>query len=179
MTLKITKKILLASLVFLSLTLPIFAFSVASAEPPGVDDNRAVGGQGNNQGINLGSEGGHQCGNLPNNDDNWKTKINFGCLGRSGPSGLGPIQDLLFALIRFLSIGVGVIIAASIIAAGIQYTTAEGNAEATQKAKRRIQNATIGLVIFIFAWSALQYLIPGGLFKPGIWMSAEFIRGLL
>lgn len=119
----------------------------------------------NQDGISLGTQGSNQCGNLPDEEDNWKTKINFGCLGEDGPSGLGPIQDLIFALIRFLTIGVGIIITMSIIAAGIQYTTAEGNAEASQKAKKRIQNAVIGLAIFIFTWSALQFLIPGGLFR--------------
>ncbi|HYF96563.1 MAG TPA: hypothetical protein VD947_00830 [Patescibacteria group bacterium] len=125
--------------------------------------------------LSVGSEGTHQCGNLPNDDDNFKTKINFGCLGEDGPAGLGPIQDLIFALIRFLTIGVGIIITLSIIAAGIQYTTAEGNAESTQKAKKRIQNAIIGLIIFIFAWSAMQFLIPGGLFRPGSWLLWQLI----
>lgn len=120
--------------------------------------------------LDFGAKGTHQCGNLANDKDNFKTKINFGCLGKKGPAGLGPIQDLLFALIRFLSMGVGIAITLALIASGVQYTMAEGNADATQKAKKRMQTAIIGLAIFIFAWSALQFLIPGGLFRPGVWL---------
>lgn len=121
----------------------------------------------------------YQCGNLPNQDANVKTNINFGCLGDKGPSGLGPIQDLVFALIRFLSVGVGVVITISLIAAGIQYSMAEGNPESSQKAKQRVQNTVIGLAIYIFAFSILQYLIPGGLFLPGLWLDRHmFINEL-
>lgn len=138
------------------------------------------GAQGGDGKIVLGTQGSHQCGNLPNEGDNWKTKLNFGCLGKQAPSGLGPIQDLMFALIRFLSIGVGVILTLSIVAAGIQYTTSEGNAEATQNAKKRIQNSIIGLGVFIFTYTALQFLIPGGIFTGNWIVDASFIiRGIL
>ena len=130
--------------------------------------------------IVLGTQGTNQCGNLPDDEDNWKTKLNFGCLGKQAPSGLGPIQDLVFALIRFLSIGVGVILTLSIIAAGIQYTTSEGNAEATQAAKKRIQNSIIGLGVFIFAYTALQFLVPGGIFTGNWVIDPSFIiKGIL
>lgn len=167
---RIMKKLLLISFSLTVLSIPFFLTPNTARAATGIDDNQAVGGNQGNNGISLGKQGSHQCGNLPDPDDNWKTKINFGCLGRNAPNGMGPIQDLLFALIRFLSIGVGVIITLSIVAAGIQYATAEGNAEATQKSKKRIQNAVIGLAIYIFAFSAMQFLIPGGLFKPGFWL---------
>jgi hypothetical protein len=111
------------------------------------------------------TDDGYQCGNLPDDNDNVKTKFNFGCLGASGPAGLGPIQDLVFALIRFASIGVGIAVTIALIMAGIQYTTAEGNPESSQKAKLRAQQALIGLGVYVFAFSILQFLIPGGIFK--------------
>ncbi len=147
-----------------------------------VDGGAAVGGGGGGESasaLSIGKEGTNQCGNLPDEADNFKTKINFGCLGKQGPSGLGPIQDLVFALIRFLSAGVGVILTISIVAAGIQYTTAEGNADASQKAKKRIQNSVIGLVIFIFAWSAMQFLIPGGVFSDSTIPIQLLVRSIL
>lgn len=107
----------------------------------------------------------YQCGNLPDPNDNVNTKFNFGCLGTSGPDGMGPVQDLLFALIRFLSVGVGIAVTISLIVAGLQYTSAEGNPESSQKAKLRAQQALIGLAVYIFAFSLLQYLIPGGIFN--------------
>lgn len=126
-----------------------------------------VGGNGNGTGGgNDGTiTGKYQCGNLPDEGDNVKTKFNFGCLGDKAPLGMGPIQDLIFAIIRFLSIGVGIAVTVSMIMAGVQYSTAEGSPEATQKAKKRIQNAMIGLLLYIFAFSILQFLIPGGIFK--------------
>lgn len=139
----------------------------------GIDCNKEVGNSecaGQNQGQGQGQASGYQCGNLSNEKDNIPTTLNFGCLGKRGPPGLGPIQDMLFALIRFASVGVGIAITASIIYAGIQYSSAEGNPEATQKAKLRIQNTVIGLMVYIFAFSVLQYMIPGGLFKPGSWL---------
>jgi hypothetical protein len=109
-------------------------------------------------------DGTHQCGNLPDEGDNYKTKFDFGCLGTSGPDGLGPIQDLLFAFIRFASVGVGIVVTLAVIAAGIQYSMAEGNPESSHKAKVRAREALIGLMIYIFAFSLLQFLIPGGMF---------------
>lgn len=120
-------------------------------------------------------EGTHLCGNIRDDngqltDDNYKTKFDFGCLGRKGPDGLNPIEDLLFAFLRFISVGVGIVVVIAIIASGIQYSTSEGNAEATQKAKSRIRSTIIGLIVYVLAFSLFQFLVPGGLFKPGVWV---------
>lgn len=105
-----------------------------------------------------------QCGNT---DSAIRTKFDFGCIGGdpNSPRNLSPIMDLLYSLIRFLSAGVGVVIVISIIMAGIQYSSSEGNPEATQQSKTRIRNALMGLIIYIFAFSLVQYLVPGGLFR--------------
>lgn len=117
------------------------------------------------------SAGTYYCGNGKNKV---KVKFNLGCLGTNYTGGtLGPIEDMLFAFLRFLSIGVGVAVIIAIIAAGIRYSTSQGNAEVTQSAKNNIQNAVIALIIYIFAFSILQYLVPGGIFKPGIWLAPD------
>jgi hypothetical protein len=85
-------------------------------------------------------------------------KFNFGCNGAHD----NPIYDLAFTLIRFLSVGVGLVVAASIIMAGIKYSTSEGNPEATMQAKKRIQNSLIALLVYIFAFAIVNYLVPGG-----------------
>lgn len=96
-------------------------------------------------------------------DSRITTKFNFGCNGADD----NPIVDLAFAIIRFLAAGVGVVVVISIILAGIQYSTSEGNPEATMKAKRRIQASLIALVIYIFTFAIVNYLVPGGLlFRP-------------
>lgn len=112
-----------------------------------------------------GTIGSHQCGNLNDKDENVKTKINFGCLGTKAPAGTGPIEDIFFAIIRFLSNGVGVLMVIALIGAGIQYTTSEGNAEQTIKSKKRIQTIIMALFIYLFTYAILQFLIPGGIFK--------------
>lgn len=104
-----------------------------------------------------------RCGN-PASGNSVETKFDFGCLGTAAPPGTNAIQDLAFAIVRFLSYGVGIVIVISIIWAGIEYSTSEGSAEQTQSAKNRIRDAIVGLVIYIFAFSIIQYLVPGGLF---------------
>ena len=100
---------------------------------------------------------GDVCGS---GDDAVKTNFDFGCEGEGGS-----IQDLAYAFIRFLSIGVGLVLAASIIYAGIQYTASQGNPEKTSEAKNRIYNAIIALVFYLLIFAIIQYLVPGGLFN--------------
>lgn len=94
-----------------------------------------------------------------------QTRFDFGCLGESADGEMGPIEDAAYAIMRFLSYGVGLVIAASIIYAGIQYSSSEGNPETTQAAKKRIQNGITALIFYIFIFALAQYLIPGGLFQ--------------
>ena len=87
------------------------------------------------------------------------TSINIGCQGKGNP-----IADMTFAIIRFLSAGVGLIMVGSIVVAGIQYSASGGDPQATAKAKSRISSTLIALLIFIFSYALLNYLIPGGFF---------------
>lgn len=103
-----------------------------------------------------------QCGK---GEEAVKTKFNFGCIGNDYDGDqLNPILDVAYAIIRFLSIGVGIVLVGSIIWAGIQYSSSQGNPEQTQAAKNRIQNAVVGLVLYMFIYALIQYLVPGGLF---------------
>ena len=124
-------------------------------------------------------KGTYLCGNIrtenkgrsgPLSDDNYRTKINFGCLGTAGPAGLNPILDVVYALLRFISVGVGIAVVIAVVGSAIQYAASEGNPEVTAKAKNRIRSTIIGLFVYIFAFSLFQFLVPGGLFKPGIWL---------
>ncbi len=72
--------------------------------------------------------------------------------------------DLLFAIIKFISDGVGLIVIMSIIIAGIQYTFSRGEPQAVQAASKRIQSSVTALIIFIFAYALLDFIIPRGLF---------------
>lgn len=132
-------------------------------EAGGGDCTNPSGGGG---GATTPAQDRYQCGNLSDKGRNVSTKFNFGCLGEKGPTGLNPILDIVYALIRFASVGAGIAIVIAMIMAGIQYSAAEGKPDSSQKAKLRIQQAVIGLAIYIFAFSILQFLIPGGIFKP-------------
>jgi hypothetical protein len=88
------------------------------------------------------------------------TKLEFGCKRQN----TNPIIDLAYALIRFLSYGVGIVVVASVVFGGIQYTTAEGNPEKSAQAKGRIQTSIMALILYLFIFAIVQYLVPGGLF---------------
>lgn len=89
-----------------------------------------------------------------------KTSINIGCQGKGNP-----ILDMLFAFIRFLSAGVGLVIVGSMVFAGVQYTTSRGDPQATAQAVNRIQSSFLALLLFIFTYAILNYLVPAGLLK--------------
>jgi hypothetical protein len=93
------------------------------------------------------------------NESSVKTAIDIGCRGNGNP-----IVDMLFAIIRFLSLGVGLVVVASIVVAGIQYSTSQGDPQMAAKAKKRIQSALTALIVFIFAYAILNYIVPSTVF---------------
>jgi hypothetical protein len=83
--------------------------------------------------------------------------IDFGCRGRGNP-----ITDAAFAIIRFLTLGVGLIIVGSLTFAGVQYTMSRGDPKATAEAIGRIRSNVVAFLIFLFAYAILGYVIPEG-----------------
>ncbi|MBR1795938.1 hypothetical protein IJ765_01590 [Candidatus Saccharibacteria bacterium] len=71
---------------------------------------------------------------------------------------------ILNIVVNVLTMGVGVLGTLGIIIAGIQYLTASGNEAQMAKAKQRIIEVVIGLVVFGVMWAVLQFVIPGGVF---------------
>lgn len=82
--------------------------------------------------------------------------IDLGCQHKGNP-----ILDVLFAIIRLLSDGVGLVVIASLVLAGIQFTSSSGDPQASAKAVKRIQGNVIALLIFFFAYAILNYVVPG------------------
>ncbi len=76
-----------------------------------------------------------------------------------------PIVADLNNIVNFLSAGVGIVVVGVIIFGGIQYMAAGDNPQAVTAAKKRIANAFIALLAFIFMFAFLQWLIPGGVFN--------------
>ena len=92
--------------------------------------------------------------------DYYTPVIDIGCVGKGNP-----IMDAAFAVIRFLSYGVGLVVIASIIYAGIQYTISRGDPKATAEAVNRIQSSVFALFLYIFGFALLNYLIPAGVLR--------------
>jgi hypothetical protein len=111
------------------------------------------GGSATDVKLDLPSKTGDVCGS----GKGVPTSINIGCKGKGKPA-----VDMLFAVIRFLSNGVGLVIIGSIVYGGIQYTMSRGDPQATVLAVNRIRNALFALLLFLFAYALLNYLIPAG-----------------
>jgi hypothetical protein len=75
-----------------------------------------------------------------------------------------PIVEDINVVVNFLSVGVGIVVVGVIILGGIQYAMAGDSPEAIGKAKQRIINGLIALLAFIFTYSFVQWLVPGGVF---------------
>ena len=94
-------------------------------------------------------------------DGNVET-IFFGNFKDDG-QGCGVYMILNYA-IDFLTFGIGIAAIFGITLSGITYLTAGGNEEKTTKAKRRISEIVIGLVVYVALWSILNLFLPGGVF---------------
>ncbi len=75
------------------------------------------------------------------------------------------LWGILILAINILSAGVGVVALGGIVYASILYTSAGGNQEQVKKAMGMITNIVIGIVAYALMFSALNFLIPGGLFN--------------
>lgn len=74
-----------------------------------------------------------------------------------------PIVAFLKMLLQFLAVGLGLAIVGGFAAGGIVYSTARGNAQQVQKAEEILRNTIIAVVLFIFTFTIVNFLIPGGL----------------
>lgn len=153
------------------------------ASPGQSGDNNGDGSNNGNNNQNGGSNNGNnnqnsQNGTLNTGTNQYKTindvcggkvdgrdvavglSIKIGCQGKGNP-----IADMAFAVIRILSNGVGIVIIASIIYGGIQYTGSRGDPQATAMAVNRIRSSVFALLLFIFGYAILNYLIPAGFLR--------------
>lgn len=73
------------------------------------------------------------------------------------------VKKFINPVIKFLSAGVGLIVIIMIIVGGIQYSAAGGDAQKVVAARRRVSNALLALIVYIFMFAILNWLIPGGL----------------
>lgn len=107
--------------------------------------------------VGGGGQGQYICGG---GKDAVRISINIGCVQQGNA-----MVDAAFALLRFLSIGVGLVVIGSIVYGGIQYSAAKGDPNATSQAIKRIRSSVYALFIYIFGAAILNFLIPQGFFK--------------
>lgn len=88
------------------------------------------------------------------------TAILNGC-DCSGNGGSDSVLNILDLVVNIMSIGIGILGVIGISIVGIQYLTAGGNEEKTRKAKRRMFEIVIGLVVYVLIYAILQFLMPG------------------
>jgi hypothetical protein len=81
----------------------------------------------------------------------------------SGGDCSGLIKNYVNPFIKLLSGLVGVIVTISIIAGGIQYSSAGGDPGKVAAAKKRIYNAILALLAYLFLFAFLNWLLPGGI----------------
>lgn len=89
-------------------------------------------------------------------DSRVEPAIELGCTGKGNS-----ILDMIFAFIRFLSIGVGLVVIGSLVVAGIQYTASRGDPQATANAMKRIYSTLGALLLYIFLFAIINWLVPG------------------
>ncbi len=83
-----------------------------------------------------------------------------GCPARS--TGIAFITNYADPLINFAAGIFGVYITIIIVVAGIQYSTSADDPSKTSAAKSRITDAVIALLAFLFLYTFLQWITPGG-----------------
>ena len=75
------------------------------------------------------------------------------------------IWGLLVLAINIMTAGIGIAAVGGILYGSILYTSSEGSAETTKKARKIISNVVIGLLMYALMYAFLNYMIPGGMFN--------------
>ncbi|MEK7153078.1 MAG: hypothetical protein AAB834_03965 [Patescibacteria group bacterium] len=81
----------------------------------------------------------------------------------SGGDCSGLIKNYVNPLIKLLSALVGIFVVISIVVGGIMYGSAGGDPGKVTAAKKRIYNAILALLAYLFMFAFLQWLLPGGI----------------
>ncbi|MGE5327771.1 MAG: hypothetical protein ACM3KH_00385 [Thiobacillus sp.] len=75
------------------------------------------------------------------------------------------VWGLLMFVINILTMGVGVAAVGGVVYGSVLYTTASGSVDQTKKAKHIILNTVVGIIAYALMYAALNFLVPGGVFK--------------
>jgi hypothetical protein len=82
--------------------------------------------------------------------------INCSCDNGSGSS----VVHILLLVVDVMSAIIGILAAIGISIVGVQYLTAGGSEEKTRKAKRRLLEIVIGIIVYVLLYVILKWLLP-------------------
>ena len=74
------------------------------------------------------------------------------------------ISNDIQTVINILSVVVGIVILGMVVFGGVRYSLSRSNPQEVQAAKGHLTNAIIALITYIFIYSLLQWIVPGGIF---------------
>jgi len=105
--------------------------------------------------------------NLDNNSD-VACPTNQALSGTQTGNGAGCIlRHIVAPIVAALVALTGVLVVISIIIAGIQYSSSNGDPSKVAAARKRILNAVIALLSFMFLYAFVNWIIPGGIANGG------------
>lgn len=79
--------------------------------------------------------------------------------------GTNPIFALLQKVITYATGIFGLVLVLMIVIAGLEYVISGGSPDKAKGAKKRIEQAATGFVLFVVMWGVLQVLLPDGIFR--------------
>jgi hypothetical protein len=74
-----------------------------------------------------------------------------------------PIVGFFKTVLQTMAIGLGIALVGGFSTGGVVIMTARGNAQQVQKGEEIIRNAILGIVLYVFMFTVINFLIPGGL----------------
>ncbi len=117
-------------------------------------------------GNGSGSGGGSNGGGGTEYEELGAPRMNILTMCQDKSEGEEAIKCLLNLVVNVLTYGIGVLGVVGIVLSGIQYITSQGDPAKMAKAKNRIIQVVIGLVIYAVMYTALVFLVPG--FSPAL-----------
>lgn len=96
------------------------------------------------------------------NDGLWDSQLGVGEVGAVYGQDKNNTQDLRITIVKIINTSMlvlGILFFALFLMSGFQWMTAGGNDDAVKKAKARITNAVIGLVIALVSWSVTLFIM--------------------
>lgn len=109
----------------------------------------------------------YQKNSIPATESHYDGTVDTVFFGTIKDNGDGcQIFNVLTFFIELITYGLGIAAIIGFSVAGIMYLTAKGSLEQTTRAKKRISEIIIGLVVYAVLWALLNFLLPGGKINP-------------